>query len=736
MSFTLHFDYRFDSTGFFDDPDRRAALEAAAAQWEALIQDDFDEVPTGTTFDIQNPTTLSIETVTLDQPIDDILVFVGARAFDSSTLAIAGPGGGTVAGDIYAARISPDFRGSGAVTDFEPWTGSITFNSGTNWSFDLDGPVAGRSDFISVAVHEIGHILGIGTSASFDRWITDHHFTGPNATRLNTGNPIPVEDDHAHVEDGFADNSVALDPILTVGSRVVLSAFDAAMLADIGYQIAGFEKQGSTPPIATSAAERIFGTELGDVIDALSGDDSLQGAGGDDHLDGNAGQDDLFGQDGHDTLFGGDGDDYLDGGAGDDELRGGPGADVFFGHSGRDVFVIAAGDGSNRLSDFDLDEDSIRLIDSGFSSVEEALAAISKPFSNVSRITLSDGTTADVFHSSQTGTPLSAEHIVLAAPDHPAIEEQIRSDPRADTPSATLPIPPFLQGTSANDDIEVIIGTTRIDGLDGIDTVRLAGHQTRYTLTVESGVISVTDRSIDGIGTVSLDNIELISFEIADTAFNGPMDLRMFSGHADLDPAALAIFVEMYIAYFNRAPDAVGLGFWGTAFANGTSLEDIATLFAGQDETSALYPENFGTLRFISEIYGNVLGRAPDLDGLMFWEAALESGFVTRGDFILELLMGAKAELPATAAPELAERQAEDQRYLEMKTELGVLFALERGMSDTSAAAQVMRLFDGSSESFTRASDLIDDLYATALDPLNGSFLMPMIGFQTSHFDF
>ncbi|WP_416883568.1 DUF4214 domain-containing protein [Marivita sp.] len=737
MSFTLSFDYRFDSTGFFDDPARRSALEAAAAQWQAIIEDDFADVPAGTEFEIRNPTTFATETVRLDQPIDDILIFVGARAFDSSTLAIAGPDGGTVTGDIYAARISQDFRGSGAVTDFEPWTGSITFNSRSNWSFALDGPVSGRSDFVSVAIHEIGHILGIGTSAAFDQWIRDGHFTGPNATWVNNGQPIPIEDDHAHVEEGFADNSVALDPILTTGSRVVLSAYDAAMLADIGYQIAGFDKQGSTPALATPEAERIFGTDLADSIDAFSGNDSIQGAGGDDHLDGNAGQDDLFGQSGNDTLFGGDGDDYLDGGAGNDELRGGPGADVYFGHAGQDVFVIAAGDGGNRLSDFDLDEDTIRLIDSGFSSAEDVLAAISKPFNNVSRITFTDGTTVDVFHGSQSGTPLTETHLFLEKPgqvttgENDPVEDVSRPESRTDAPSTTPPIATFLEGSSYDDYIVATAGHDRIDGFDGIDTVQFSGHQSRYTIEFGANGLSVTDRGVGGLGSVHLDNIELIDFEFPYADFGGSLDLRLFGGHTDLDQAAMDTFVEMYIAYFNRAPDAVGLAFWGTAFANGTPLEEIAVLFAEQDETAALYPNDFGNLRFISEIYNNVLGRAPDMEGLLFWEAALDSGFVSRGAFILELLMGAKADLPASATASLIARQAEDQRYLEMKTDLGVRFALDRGMSDTDAATQVMQIFDGSTESFERAGALIDDLYSAALDPESGSFLMPLIGIHT-----
>ncbi|MFA8387840.1 MAG: DUF4214 domain-containing protein [Pelagibaca sp.] len=728
MSFTLHFDYRFDSTGFFDDPDRRAALEAAGAEWEAIIQDDFAEMPAGTVFSIRNPTTSVVDTVTLHQPIDDILIFVGAAHFNSSILAIAGPDGGDASGDIYAARISPDFRGTGPVTDFEPWAGSITFDLGSNWSFDITGPVAGQNDFLSVAVHEIGHILGIGSSGAFDRWIIDDHFAGPNALRVNNGQPIPVEDDHVHVKDGFADDSVLLDPILITGTRVAISDFDKAILADIGYQVSGFDKQGSTPAIATAGAERVFGTGLGDIIDGLDGNDTLQGADGNDQLSGSAGQDDLFGQNGNDTLMGGRGDDYLDGGSGDDVLQGGPGVDVSFGGTGRDIFVIAPGDGSNRLSDFNLGEDRIHLLDSGFGTAEEAIAAITKPFSNMSRIALDDGTTVDVFHTSQRGTPLTAAHVVLVAPEVETTEDGPRTVLGA---TETSRLGSVLEGTFGDDDLIATAFHDRIDGGEGVDTVRFTGSQSNYTITFLDAGLTVTDRTAEGIGTLILDNVELIDFEFTDPIFNGAMDLRLFAGHRDLDQASLDAFVEMYIAYFNRAPDAVGLGFWGTAYANGTSLEDIAALFAEQAETAALYPEDLSNLRFISEIYQNVLGRAPDLEGISFWEAALDARTVSRDAFILELLNGAKADLPDTADASLVARQADDRSYLEMKTDLGAQFALDRGLSDLDAASQVMALFDGSAASYEAALALIDDVHTAAVDPDSGSFLMPLIGFQT-----
>lgn len=720
MGFSIKFDYRFDELGFFDDPGRRAVLEEAAAQWEAILHDEFDDLPVGTSFDIRPPKGADAATVTLTEAVDDLIIFVGAESLGTSILALAGPDGGNVAGDVYAARISQDFRGTGPVTDFEPWAGVITFNEDARWFFGFDTPRSGENDFLSVAVHEIGHVLGVGTSAAFDRWVVDGAFTGPNAQAVNNGAPIPLADDHAHVEEGLRGDTVSLDPSLVTGTRVLLSDHDKALLADIGYEIIGFEKQGSTPPLATAGPERIFGRNVADTIDGLAGDDSVQGAEGDDFLAGNQGDDDLFGQSGNDTLEGGAGNDHLDGGIGDDVLRGGPGTDHIYGNAGRDVFVVAAGDGHIAVFDFDIADETLRLIDSGFSEAAQVLSGITKPVSNVSRITFSDGTTLDISHQPQTGTPLTAEHLELVGPP-------VQWDDPADRPAVTPG--PVLDGTAGNDvALIATAGLDRIDGHDGVDTVVFDGAQTQYTLLVSPDGIRVTDRTEDGIGSVVLENVELIDFGTYMDMFTGPVDLRAFGGAAGLDQDRLAALIEMYIAYFNRAPDAVGLSFWSTVYANGMSLEEIAEQFAIQPETEALYPEGGRSLKFVSDVYHNVLGRAPDMDGLLFWNQLLEDGMVSRGGFILEMLRGAKAEAPPDASQDFVVQQLADRHYLEQKSDLGALFAVHLGMSDTDVAADVLSLFDGSEDSFETAVDAIDTVYAAALDPDTGDFLMQLVG--------
>jgi hypothetical protein len=41
----------------------------------------------------------------------------------------------------------------------------------------------------------------------------------------------------------------------------------------------------------------------------------------------------------------------------------------------------------------------------------------------------------------------------------------------------------------------------------------------------------------------------------------------------------------MYVAYFNRAPNAVGLDYWASRLTEGMTLQDIAKSFFAQPET-------------------------------------------------------------------------------------------------------------------------------------------------------
>lgn len=89
------------------------------------------------------------------------------------------------------------------------------------------------------------------------------------------------------------------------------------------------------------------------------GDDVLYGGDGNDRLGGKEGDDILYGDAGNDELWGDNGDDVLRGGLGDDVLVG----DDFSGGTGRDTFVLALGEGTDTILDFEVGTDVIGLAD-------------------------------------------------------------------------------------------------------------------------------------------------------------------------------------------------------------------------------------------------------------------------------------------------------------------------------------------------------------------------------------
>lgn len=106
---------------------------------------------------------------------------------------------------------------------------------------------------------------------------------------------------------------------------------------------------------------RLKGMDGWDTLSGAGGDDTLEGGGGNDKLHGGSGDDVLSGGRRSDDLSGGEGNDTLTGGAGFDTLTGGAGNDVLTGGFHADVFVFAAGSGTDTITDFEADKDSLDL---------------------------------------------------------------------------------------------------------------------------------------------------------------------------------------------------------------------------------------------------------------------------------------------------------------------------------------------------------------------------------------
>ena len=279
------------------------------------------------------------------------------------------------------------------------------------------------------------------------------------------------------------------------------------------------------------------------------------------------------------------------------------------------------------------------------------------------------------------------------------------------------------------DTVEGHTGNDTIDGGLGIDTAVYSGSPTSYTVGLSASGVTVTDRRPDGNGTDQLINVERLDFgDVIPALGTDLLNLERFGGPAGLAPAALESFIELYIAYFNRAPDAIGLNFWGSRFADGRTLAQIAEQFALSAETQATYPPGTSNETFAETVYDNVLGRPSDPLGLAFWVNRLDTGRISRDQFILKVLEGAKSELKPELGEDFVNQQLADRKYLEDKTDIGAYYAVIRGMSDVDDAIVAMNLFDGSDASITDAVAVIDGFYADALNPDTGDFLMPLIG--------
>jgi len=256
------FDYRYDTSGFFAaGSTARACLEAAAGFYESILEDDLTAINSSSQnrFDavFYRPDREEVVTLTdFDVPADTMIVFMGSRDLPGNTLGWGGPGGYNVSYYDYAWVENALTRGQGngqiadvqggTAFDFGPWGGSITVDSLTSWHKDATSPPSGgKNDLLSTLLHELGHVLGIGTADSWYNLVNgSNQFTG-SAAVAEHGGAISLDSYSYHWADGtmshvYPDGALreaAMDPTLTVGTRKLMTDLDVAGLDDLGWEI-------------------------------------------------------------------------------------------------------------------------------------------------------------------------------------------------------------------------------------------------------------------------------------------------------------------------------------------------------------------------------------------------------------------------------------------------------------------------------------------------------------------
>lgn len=275
---------------FTGNPLAQAAAQAAADEINAAvhfsnlnpINDDVifgvdGGTAVGFDFDtiIDFPTNgLPATVVNSQTPAGQVNVVLGARTLAGNTLGeggpsstgvgtfLGGPGGGSIAQAIANAEASEQHsRGAGPVINTlsgvfaggSPFSfdqgiraGNVAFNDAAAFHFDHTTPVTpGTSDFFTVALHELLHVLGVGTSDTWTSLVSGTNYLGANGIAANGGSGTGIifsDGDHlavgtqsTRISDGSIQTAV-LDPALVQGTRRNLTDLDIALLQDLGFK--------------------------------------------------------------------------------------------------------------------------------------------------------------------------------------------------------------------------------------------------------------------------------------------------------------------------------------------------------------------------------------------------------------------------------------------------------------------------------------------------------------------
>jgi hypothetical protein len=293
--------------------------------------------------------------------------------------------------------------------------------------------------------------------------------------------------------------------------------------------------------------------------------------------------------------------DTLIGGTGDDALLGRGGNDLLTGDAGADTFQIDLG--SDTITDFGFGADRLQVLAGGV----------------VTATVVADWTATSGNGNYGSATLLDAGHdidlsAVVIGPNGwtvsnagSAVGVRLAGSAMADT----------LIGGAGDD---VFIGGPGGDILQGgaghNSLIYSVGFRGSAEVINPDGSCSLTT----AFGTDTLANIAVVTF----------VDGRLVFDAAD----PVAQVTRLYQAALHRLPDQGGLNDWTAALAQGGTLQSLAAAFVSAPEFIALYGAGLDDPGFVTALYQNALGRAPDPGGLATWVGALGHGW-SRADALV-----------------------------------------------------------------------------------------------------
>jgi len=101
--------------------------------------------------------------------------------------------------------------------------------------------------------------------------------------------------------------------------------------------------------------------------------------------------------------------------------------------------------------------------------------------------------------------------------------------------------------------------------------------------------------------------------------------------------ATQTAITKVYLGAFNRAPEKSGLEYWTSEITAGKTLNQVIDTIFSLPVVKAIYPDTMSNTEFLTAVYTNVFGKAPDAEGLAYWNSQLTAG-TERGRVVITMI--------------------------------------------------------------------------------------------------
>ncbi|WMW79137.1 YHYH protein [Undibacterium cyanobacteriorum] len=212
----------------------------------------------------------------------------------------------------------------------------------------------------------------------------------------------------------------------------------------------------------------------------------------------------------------------------------------------------------------------------------------------------------------------------------------------------------------------------------------LIGARNNYVISVAGSTASITDITGQEAQRTASMSDKLVFKDVS-------VDLSLSTVLPKINETQLRSLIELYIAFFNRVPDAEGMHYWIQQIIDGRTVLQIADSFYSAGK---LYPDLTGysdkmsNADFVTILYKNVLGRsgssAPSAAEVNYWVNDIESGRQSRSTVVIAMLYSARvlADDPVVGWV---------TRLLNNKISVGRYLAIEQGLSFLNDADNITK---------------------------------------------